>query len=113
MERVFKEIAVDPVAAVSKSLGRTDSPFMARLPTYMHPGIARYVLAGVLPGSFLRAVFAGERELAEMKADATNRQLLEVYADFLEFECPQDCWGSPRLVQAWCEAGGLFGKVAA
>lgn len=113
MDEVFTAIAADPVAAVSKSLGRTESPFMARLPDHMHAGIAKYVLTGIVPGSFLRAVFAGELELAERHADPTNKPLLEVYGDFLEFEAPPDCWGSPKRVQEWVERGGLFGKVAA
>ncbi len=109
---IYAQIDADPVAAIARHTGRP-TEILSRLPEHMHPGMARYIILGITPGSFLRAVLSDEHEIARVRADALNAGLLERYRDFLEFEAPDDCWGSSEKVRAWHERGGLIGKVAA
>lgn len=87
--------------------------WLEHIPAHCQPGLVRYVILGIRPGSFLCAVLAGERELAERRADDINRPRLERYADFLQHGMPPNSAGSPKLVQAWCERGGLIGRPRA
>lgn len=109
-QEAYELLDRDPVAAFSKHANPAASDVLSRLPDHMRPGIVRYVLFGVTPGAFLRAVFSDEQEIAANRADSINRILIDRYRDFLELEAPQNCWGSSDKVRAWCEQGGLFGK---
>jgi hypothetical protein len=83
--------------------------WLKRIPAHCQPGLARFVILGIKPGSFLCAVLAGEKELAERKADDINAPALKHYESFLFNGCPSDAVGSPKAVRAWCERGGLMG----
>jgi len=37
------------------------------------------------------------------RADRTNLQNLVQWAEFLYWELPGNCWGSPEKVQAWLD----------
>lgn len=108
-----QRIDMDPVRVYRSALGDEWAGELAKLPAHMQPGIVRYVLLGIRPGSFLCAVFANERELAEVKADYINRPLLGAYQHFTIWGCPSPCHGSSDNVRTWCEAGGVVGREAA
>jgi hypothetical protein len=82
--------------------------YVERLPDYMRPGVVRYILFGVKPGSFLCAIFAAEWHLAGIKADAVNAGLISTYRELLASGCPSECWGSSQSVREWCVDGGLL-----
>jgi hypothetical protein len=82
---------------------------MRAIPARMHGGIVRYMLSGVVPGSFLRAVFENDLMGAAGKADAENMLLLHVYARFIYNHMPTPSWGSPEKVKAWAKSGGMLG----
>jgi hypothetical protein len=81
------------------------------LPMYMHDGLTAYILFGVPPGSFLRAVLSDSLRRSVMNADSTNVHLLSHYVSFLSMFAPVQSWGSEADVDRWCAAGGLFGLV--
>ena len=110
LQNVCQRIEEDPVAAYIKHIHLADIAAFARIPEYMHGGLVRYILAGIPPGAFLLSVLAGERALAEVRADDTNKHLLDLYDEFLANEAPHECWGSAEKVRAWCEQGGLIGR---
>lgn len=110
---IFEDIGRDPVAAFIQHTGASIDTELQNLPTLTQEGIARYVICGVKPGSFLLAVFAGERTIAEHKADHLNKPLLMKYFAFVETECPRDCHGSSDKVRAWVERGGVLGLAVA
>lgn len=101
----------DPVAAYRAFRGNHEADELALLPGHMQAGIARYVLCGIKPGSFLRAVFADDFEMARLRADDINLAALSAYQNFLENGCPAACWGRPEHVQAWVEGGGIVGMM--
>jgi len=70
------------------------------IPTYMIGGIVRYLTHGIMPGSFLQAVFENDLMKAFHNADATNKQCVAAYA-FLLYFLPNDCYGSRDIVEAW------------
>lgn len=112
LAEVHNQVEANPVITLARHTGRP-TEVLLRLPDYMRPGLVRFILFGIRPGSFLCAVLADEAEIARNRADSTNAGLIERYRDFLEFEAPDDCWGSSDKVRAWCERGGLIGKAAA
>lgn len=103
------DIAADPVDEYRFHLG-DQADWVAELPEHMRPGLVRYVLYGIIPGRFLRAVMANEWELAKRKADEINAKVLPAYMDLLAFGCPEGCHGNPEKVRAWCEGGGWIGR---
>ena len=106
---VCQSIERDPVATYQAFRGTHEADELRKLPAHVQPGIARYVICGIKPGSFLRAIFADHFENAAHRADDTNAASLPAFRDFLENGCPASCWGSPEQVQTWCEQGGIIG----
>ncbi len=83
-----------------------------KLPVYMHGGVERYVLHGILNGHFLTAVVSNRLVEAFSNADDINTAAMRAWVSWLYNEAPIDCWGSPEKVQAWIDAGGLEGIKA-
>lgn len=108
---VAAAIEHDPVATYRAYRGM-EADELGKLPPYMQAGMARYIILGIRPGSFLCAIFADEFEIARHKADDRNLQTLPAYQHFLENGCPASCWGSSDKVRGWCEAGGLIGRLS-
>jgi hypothetical protein len=72
--------------------------------------IERYVNQGILPGSFLEAVLCNDLKQACACADTDNRRQLFEIVQYLYWEVPSLCWGSPERVAAWL---GKFEKAEA
>lgn len=106
----YDEIENAPLIAMTEALKLEEDSLALRLPCYMWPGLAKYLILGIKPGPFLTSVLAGEKELAARHADAVNVTCLDTYFAFLARECPAACWGSPAKVRAWVEKGGLVGR---
>lgn len=79
------------------------------IPSHMHNGLARYIVSGRLPGSFLRAVLRGELFEAVGRADDINRERLVDYVIFLHNYAPTGCYGSAEHVSGWVFDGGILG----
>lgn len=108
-EKTFLEIERNAAQVVCDRLQRDVTENFATLPVNMHPGIARYILFGVKPGSFLRAAIADDQEQASCRADHNNRHYLAQYRAFMEAVMPKEAWGSYDAISRWSAAGGLNG----
>lgn len=80
------------------------------LPPHMVDGMARYLLKGIPPGSFLMAVLEDRVFMAVLRADVRTVAALKSYVEFLHYYSPSDCFGSPEKVTAWVKSGGLLGQ---
>lgn len=84
-----------------------------KLPVHMHGGLERYLLYGILPGSFMEAVMSNELAAAYGRADEENTRAMREWAAFLYNAAPiigkYSSWGSRERVMEWVEVGGLAG----
>lgn len=71
------------------------------VPRGMHDGYVLYVLHGILPGSFLRAVLENDLREACNRADEINQRAIYQHVFFLRNYAPMWCWGSPEAVREW------------
>ena len=85
---------------------------LEKLPAHMRDSVERYVLHGVQGGSFMTELFANRLVQAFGRADDENTAAMQAWASWLYNDAPRGCWGSPRAVSEWCEAGGLMGVLA-
>lgn len=77
------------------------------VPPHMQHAICDYLIFGAPVGSFLSALLANDLMVAILRADDINTASLRNWALFLYNETPSECYGSPILVKAWRERGGL------
>lgn len=73
------------------------------LPSYMIPGLMRYLVDRVEPGDFLMAVLENDLRRACERADDVNRATLANYVQFLYNYAPSPAWGSKEKVRAWLQ----------
>jgi hypothetical protein len=83
------------------------------IPPHMRPGVERYVMLGIPPGDFLRAVLRNDMMEALGRADEDNLAAMRGYAQFLYGYTPHGCYGSPEAYKRWVEQGGLRGIAGA
>lgn len=83
------------------------------IPEHMRGGIERYVLLGMPPGGFLRAVICNDLFDAVGRADDFNIKLLGNYCKFFHGWAPHECWGSTEKYEKWTAQKGLSGQGAA
>lgn len=81
------------------------------MPTYMMPGLHRYLEYGVIPGHFLAAILKNDLSEAVSHADDFNLRNLPAYVGFMYNEMPISSWGSPARVKAWAKSGGNEGRI--
>jgi len=74
---------------------------LERMPDYMQPGIARWVLFGLVPGSFLQHVIKNDLFAAAGHADDLNQGLLWDYCNFFWNSAPSECWGYELALSDW------------
>ena len=79
------------------------------IPQHMVDGMVRYLVKGVPPGSFLRALLSNDFMGAMSRADDINQQALPRYARFLMNGAPIGAFGSEENVSDWISSGGLAG----
>lgn len=80
------------------------------LPEYMRDGVQRYVLHGIPPGGFLRAVICNDLFDAVGRADEVNALRLTDYCKFFDGYAPHQCYGSLEKYLRWVKQGGLAGE---
>lgn len=98
-----------PASAYRMATARPDwAEKLEMIPPHMRGGLVRYVVFGLLPGSFLVSLLEGNLFRAMQKADDTNRKAIENYATFLQNYAPAGCYGSPENVETWSSIGGLY-----
>ncbi len=70
-----------------------------RVPHRYRAGLVRYIIDGVLPGNFLRAVLANDFVGAAVRADdEVSMTDLRSLAKWVFNECPMDRWGDSKAV---------------
>lgn len=111
----FAEIArcieADPVGTYNRLNGSYWGVGLGKwVPEHTQAGMVRYVTFGILPGRFLRAVLSNDLMEAGRMADDENRRRLFDYVMFLINYAPGDCYGSPGVMQAWQQRGGMLGQ---
>ena len=79
------------------------------VPEGLHPGLKRYLLERVEPGSFLLACLCNDLMAAVTNADEFNIYRLRDIMRFMYNELPMreyadSPWGSPAKVKAWLES---------
>ena len=71
------------------------------LPSYMWDGLERWVVSGIVPGSFLTAVLKNDLRGACEFADDLNTVCLSNWVKFLYSNAPIGCWGSEKAFKRW------------
>lgn len=71
------------------------------IPEYMHEGLVLWILEGIKPGSFLRAVLSNDLRGAVVTADGENRKAFVHYIEFLVNAAPEGCYGNPAVLTNW------------
>lgn len=80
------------------------------LPHYMLDGVVKYLMHGIIPGSFLQSVICNSLKDSAATADQTNRERLWEWANFLYNHMPAAAHGSAEKMAEWARRGGLMGK---
>lgn len=73
----------------------------SEVPEQLHDGLARYLAAGILPGSFLLAVLSNDSASAIRRADDICRAGYGELVLWLTRYAPLEAWGSDENVTAW------------
>lgn len=81
---------------------------LSGIPSYMHDGIKLYIEHGIMPGSFLTAVFANDFMEMCRRADDINQRAFFEYGRMI-YSAPIGCHGSIEKVKEWAKHGGLDG----
>ena len=68
---------------------------------HLIPGLFRYVVQGVIPGSCLQAILKGDLMNAVLRADSDTLLNLRALCLFIYNEIPHRCWGAEWKLQAW------------
>jgi hypothetical protein len=71
------------------------------VPPHLHEGLALYLGAGILPGSFLTAVLSSDLSAAIVRADDASRAGFVDLVTWLYTHAPATAWGSEENVWAW------------
>ena len=88
----------------------TDKVNWGGVPEYMRAGVARYVVRGVPPGHFLKALFCNDFMEMGRRADGENGRALMEYAKLLYNHLPAGSFGSESNYREWVLRGGLNGN---
>lgn len=103
----------DPVPALAAWSAEAATFAAEALPAHMLPGLARYVILGVLPGAFLRAVIFNDLTGAARRADPENLRALGSWGLWMAAAAPEGSVGSAAAMKEWNERGGLRGREEA
>jgi len=71
--------------------------------------LIEYVIHGVDPEGFLKALFENDLVSAFSQADCLNSELMREWATVLYSDLPRRCWGSKNHVASWITLGGVKG----
>lgn len=71
------------------------------VPSYMIPGLTRYLVDRIPPGSFLMAVLQNDLMKALSCADSANINCLKAYGMFLYNHAPLGSYGTRENVDSW------------
>lgn len=75
-------------------------------------GLVRYVVDGIVPGSFLTAVIEDKFKEAVVRADENSLSNIRSIALLVYNALPTHCHGSHSTVNEWSAMGGMRGEGA-
>ena len=73
------------------------------IPEHIFPGLARYLVHGIGPGSFLQAMLTNDLRGVMNNADDQNRAHLPEIWEFFYNHIPSAAWGSESNFLKWIE----------
>ncbi len=73
---------------------------------YIHP-LLDYIMDGIQPAGFLRAVIMND--LVQSIQNDVDVNVFRKWCRFLQWEMPSDSWGNYAFFTYWCGKGGLRG----
>ena len=82
----------------------------SKLPAHMQDTARLYVEHGVIDSSFFTALVSNDLRGAFLRADDTNTAAMRDWVQWLHWEAPGNCHGSPEKVAAWIARGGWSGR---
>lgn len=82
---------------------------MKEFPLSIYQEIKNYINYGRKPGYFLYAMLSNDFVETIYKTHQENLHLLLKYVQFIDWEMPQESWGSYKKVDEWIEIAGLEG----
>lgn len=107
--QLARDIHTDPAGTYTWLYGCFAGPaFETSIPDHMQSGLARYLILGILPGGFLRAVLSNDLMEAAVMADDINRPRLFDFVLFLKSYAPKAAYGSPEAMHEWSRRGGAL-----
>ncbi len=71
------------------------------IPDHVLPGLARWLVNGIVPGSFLEAMLSNDLRGVMQSADDENLQRIPDIWNFLYMEIPSSAWGSHERMVKW------------
>lgn len=84
-----------------------------KIPAHMREDMRGYIEEGHKDiGQFLPALLGNNLVKTYGSADDINKAAMPAWLDFLRWEIPTPCWGSPERVTRWQEDGGQNGMLA-
>ncbi|MCA1776083.1 MAG: hypothetical protein LC676_10870 [Loktanella sp.] len=99
----------DPIRLLNAMEAGAGDWAAANLPGHMLPGIARYLILGVRPGSFLCAMLTNDLGATVLRADEANFGRIGLWVKWLHNFAPPRSFGGEAFMQRWVETGGLRG----
>jgi len=78
------------------------------VPEHILPGIARYLVTGIVPGDFLTAMLTNDLRGVMQTADDMNIEVLPAIWNFLYHNIPSSAWGSRERMAKWVEERRSF-----
>lgn len=76
------------------------------IPDIILEAINRYVEHRIPTGGFLQAVLENNLKEAVFRADKENSIPLKEIVNYIYWNIPFECWGSPEKVKKWLENKG-------
>jgi len=78
-------------------------PGQAPIPEHILPGLARYLVRGIVPGSFMEAMLTNDLRGVMQCADDTNMAALPAIWSFFYNNLPGSAWGSVDNMKEWVQ----------
>lgn len=79
----------------------SDEPAFDPIPEHILPAIARYLVRGVVPGSFMESMLTNDLRGVMQNADDQNIRALPAIWSFCYNNIPSAAWGSPSNLSKW------------
>ncbi|WP_422073960.1 hypothetical protein [Tranquillimonas rosea] len=89
-----------------------DKQLADAVPEHLREGLARYLLDGGMPGSFLRSFLQNDLFCTLGRADEVSLAALPAMMRFMHSCAPYAAYGNSHAVIAWSAKGGYRGRAA-